>query len=328
MTAVETTTGPVRIVDTTGMDRDDWLILRREGIGGSDAAAICGLSQWASPFSVWIDKVSTDPPVDNAGEAAFWGTVLEPVVRDTVADRTGLILKADPWLYAHPDHGFMRANIDGDAIDGDADVGIYEGKTGSVYTADGWDDDQIPTAYQIQIQHYLAVTARTWAICGVLIGGQRLEIRHVERDEELIGSLIEIETDFWRHVLDGTPPALDGSDATTDLLGRLYEPVPGKELIVDLGRATELIEARTAAAAAEKEAKTEKDRCSNELRALLGDATDAISPDGDRLFTWRPQTRTTIDSKRLKAEQPDIAEAYSRTSTSRVLRISTTKKAK
>lgn len=314
-----------RIVDTTILDHTEWLTARRDGIGGSDAAAICGLSKWKSPFAVWVDKVSTEPPADTAGEAARWGTILEPIVRDEVATRTQLGIVPDPWLYAHAEHDFMRANIDG-LVDGEP-VGIYEGKTGSVYTADGWDNDQIPTAYQIQIQHYLAVTGLEWALCGVLIGGQRLEIREVGRDDELIGSLITIEADFWGHVTDGTPPPLDGTDATTDLLGRLYEPVPGKTLVVDLARATELIAARQAAADDEKAAKAEKDRCSNELRALLGDATEAVTETGDVLYTWRPQERTTIDTKRLKTDHPDLATDYSRTTETRTLRI-TTKKAK
>ena len=60
------------VADTAGMPRAEWLELRRRGIGGSDAAAVCGLDPWRSPFEVWLDKTGLFVD-ETAGEAVRWG---------------------------------------------------------------------------------------------------------------------------------------------------------------------------------------------------------------------------------------------------------------
>ena len=83
----------------------------------------------------------------------------------------------------------------------------------------------------IQIQHYMAVTGCQGAYIAVLIGGNAFRWRFVERDEELIAMLISLEEDFWRHVQKGTPPALDGSNASARFLAeRFPNSVPRSEI--------------------------------------------------------------------------------------------------
>ena len=43
-------------ISTKGMTREEWLTLRKTGIGGSDAGAICGLNPYSSPMKVYQDK--------------------------------------------------------------------------------------------------------------------------------------------------------------------------------------------------------------------------------------------------------------------------------
>ncbi len=54
----------------------------------------------------------------------------------------------------------------------------------------------------------MAVTGYQGAYIAVLIGGNTFKWKFVERDEELISMLVELESDFWNHVQDCIPPPL------------------------------------------------------------------------------------------------------------------------
>ncbi|EAC2591077.1 hypothetical protein JT90_16020, partial [Listeria monocytogenes] len=55
------------------MDRTQWLLTRRQGIGGSDAGIIMGLNKYKTAFELWLDKTGQILPDESAGEAAYWG---------------------------------------------------------------------------------------------------------------------------------------------------------------------------------------------------------------------------------------------------------------
>ena len=183
-------------------DRIQWLARRQSGIGGSDVAGILGLSPWATPLDVYLSKV--EPAEDrDLGEPAYWGNVLEAVVADEYAKRTGQILAAVPELLRSVDHEWMVANIDR-AIGGGSEVvdgvlinadGLLECKTASAFKGSTWgrddDDDAVPVHYAAQAMWYLAVTGHEWIDVACLIGGQRFVQKRITRDEDTIGAMIE-----------------------------------------------------------------------------------------------------------------------------------------
>lgn len=308
------------VANTTDMDRAEWLEHRSRGIGGSDAAAIVGMSRWTSPFEVYLDKIGALAD-DTAGEAAEWGTLLEPIVRDRVAARRNLTIDPCKLLLAHEARPWQLANIDGDVPELDA---IYEGKTANQWLASDWADDAIPDAYVLQGQHYLAVTGRARVLFGVLIGGQNLQIRVVERDQELIDHLISLEAEFWQRVEDRVPPAPDASKACTDLLAHLWDVKPGAVKTLDGSGAAEveaLIAERTNAAADVKAAEDRKTLAENQLKVLCGDAEVLANAAGQPLFTWKEQSRKGIDTKGLRLAHPEIADEFETVSTFRKVHV-------
>lgn len=300
-------------------DRALWLDLRRQGLGGSDAAAICGEDPYRSPFAVWLEKVAADDAEDRDNEAMFWGRRLEGVVRDVTGEREHLAIDTVPHLLAHPDFSWMLASPDGLArhLDAPSPEGVYEGKTGGYWAGQAWADNQVPAGYVLQAQHYLAVCGLEWAIYGCLIAGQQLVVRRVARDQELIDHLIDIEADFWRRVTDRTPPAPDGSKATTDLLAHLYDVTPGSVLTVDPHDVRVLLDERAAAKADEAAAAERAAAAENQLKALAGEYEVVVDPDGRTLFTWREVTSHRLDGKALKVAHPDTHAAFLKPSTSR-----------
>jgi putative phage-type endonuclease len=297
---------------TLNMDRDMWLEFRRKGIGGSDAAAIAGLSKYKSPVAVYLEKTGQIEP-EEAGEAAYFGNKLEALVAEEFSLRTGLKVRRRNALLQHLEHAFMLANIDREVVG--QKVGL-ECKTASAYLKELWEGEEVPMQYLLQCQHYMAVTGyKAWYIA-VLIGGNTFVHKRIERDEELIAQLIDIEKDFWEnHVLAGVPPMLDGSEASGELLKKMH-PMAEEGTETELpSEADELLEQLNTA---KEEAKAADERVSeieNRLKAMLGNHEIGLS----RYYqvTWKNVSSQRIDSKALKAEYPDIYKKFAKQSNSR-----------
>lgn len=205
---------PNVLTSTKGMSRNDWLKQRRKGIGGSDAAKVLGISKWGGPLSVYMEKKGLYTP-DEPGEAAYWGTVLEDVVAREFEKQSGLKVRRENKIFQHAEYPWMLANVDRRIVG--ANKGL-ECKTTSNFMGDEWKDDELPDAYYVQIQHYIAVMG--WESCyvAVLIGGQRFLWKPVVRNDSLILTIVEKEREFWLdHFEKDVPPSIGISDDPNDL---------------------------------------------------------------------------------------------------------------
>ena len=311
----ELTVSLVVAASTRGMTLEQLLKERRKGIGGSDAAAVAGLSRYRTPIQVYMEKLElVEPPEEN--EAMYWGKKLEDLVAKEFSVRTGMRVRRCRAILRHPEHPFMLANVDR------LIVGRNEGlecKTASAFKAGEWDGDEIPWEYAIQCYHYMAVTGYSAWWIAVLIGGNRFVYKRIERDEEIIANLIKIESDFWHnHVLKGVPPEPDGSSASTELMKRLYPESNGLEM--DLPSAVERwIEQYEQAEEEEKAAAERKEEAANNIKMLLGEYE--VGRFRDWKITWRSISSSRLDTKRLKAEMPDIYSKYVQQTSSRRFEI-------
>ena len=294
------------LVSTENMPYEDWLEYRKQGIGGSDASVVCGINRYKSPVELWMEKTG-QLPHQEAGEAAYWGTQLEPFVRAEFTKRTGIEVSRRNELLQSEEHPFMLANLDGICEVPDVGPCIFEAKTASAYKVGEW-EDAIPDEYALQLAHYMAVTGYTGAYIAVLIGGNTFKWKFIERDEELISMLIQLETDFWNHVQDGTPPPLDGSDASAKFLAERFPNSRPKSHIILPETADELL-AQYDEACEELEAVTErKQKAENLLKEMIGE--NEVGTAGDRIITWKSVSQERLDSKTLRAEHPVLYKKY------------------
>lgn len=253
------------LTSTDGMLEQEWLELRRKGLGGSDVATAMGLSPWKSPMQLYLEKTGEIDPEPLTSEVVYWGTVLESVIADRFAElHPELTVEEPKQMLAHSDYPFMLANLDRVVITSDGKQGVLEVKTTSATQSDKWKDDNVPIHYVLQVQHYLAVTGYDFAYIACLIGGQNYVERYMERDEELIEQLIDKESEFWNCVETKTPPAWDGSEASWQILRSLY-PRAEKGKAVELPK--DLVDTM-------KEFKELEDR-SKEYEAILKDINKA-----------------------------------------------------
>jgi len=298
---------PAKILASTeNMPYEEWLEYRKLGIGGSDASVVCGISRYKSPVALWMEKTN-QLPAQEAGEAAYWGTQLEALVRGEFTKRTGIQVSHASQLLQSEEYPFMLANLDGTCEHPDLGPCIFEAKTASAYKTGEW-EDSIPDEYQLQIQHYMAVTGFQGAYIAVLIGGNTFKWKFVERDEELISMLVELEADFWRHVQDVTPPPLDGSEASARFLSQRFPDSAPKSQITLPDAAADLL-LQYDDACEQLEAITEqKQQAENRLKQMMGEyETGTVE---GRIITWKSVSQERLDSRTLKAEHPALYKKY------------------
>ncbi|AOJ97509.1 YqaJ viral recombinase family protein [Burkholderia vietnamiensis] len=302
----------LRLVDTKSLSREDWLSVRKNGIGGSDAAAAVGLSPYMSPLELWLIKTGRDAnlpksDVNDTTEPVYWGTLLEPIVAASYTKQTGNRVRRVNAVLQHPAIPWMLANIDREVV-GNEDVQLLECKTAGEFGARLWRDG-VPEYVQLQVQHQLAVTGKSSADVAVLICGQKLEVHRIERDNGLIARLIKLEAAFWRRVETDTPPAADGSESADRALRCLY---PGAGGTVDFTGDVRLSStfADLVAVRAEIEARqTVEVLLKQTIQQAMGDATRAVFETGEVSFK-RSKDSSTVDVKRLIADHPEYETRY------------------
>jgi len=199
---------------------------RSSGIGGSDMAAILGLSNWGSPFSVWAKKTGQIPDEIPDNEVMWMGRILEAPVIQAYEEKTGNKVQREVFQ-RHPKYDFLMGHFDGVIMNGDGPEGILEVKTTSIRNWDKWGDegtDQVPEYYLIQCMHYLSVSGLPYADLAVLMDN-RLRIYRIDRDEELIESITAAAVKFWNeYVLTKIAPQdTTGLDAEKEAIAAMFK---------------------------------------------------------------------------------------------------------
>ncbi len=300
----------LRLVETKGLDREDWLEVRKGGIGSSDASAAIGLNPYKSPLELWMEKTGrTIANEEHAGfdDPKYWGTLLEPFVAVAYQQKTERRVRKVNAVLQHPTFPFMLANIDREVV-GCPDVQILECKTAGEFGSRLWRDG-VPEYVQIQVQHQLAVTGKAAADVAVLLCGQQLEVFRIRRDEDVIGRLIVLEARFWEHVETDTPPPADGSESSARALRQLY---PGGGDTLDFSESQHLSQvfADLRALRIELDAKGQHaEALKQALQEAMGDASRAVFATGEVTFK-RSKDGSALDAKRLAKDYPDIAARY------------------
>lgn len=281
---------------TKDMERDEWLQLRRLGVGGSDVAPICNLSKYKSKMEVYLEKLGELPPKEDNPKMKA-GRMLEPLIADWFEEETGIKVRRRNAILQHPHHPFMLANIDRWV------TGMNEGleiKNTSEYNKQEWENEKVPTEYMLQCNHYMAVTgAQRWYVA-VLIGGWDFQWRVIERDNELIENLITVEHNFWHdHVLPKVPPGFSGHD--TNLLTTMY-PDSRPDTNIELGEEHyNLIRYVRDSKAQLERAKYNFEDAKNQVKGIMEDCEVAWFQ-GERVFTWKSNKKGVRQFKILGDE--------------------------
>lgn len=286
------------------MEGPQWLEERRKGIGGSDIAAIMGLSPWKTPYQVYQEKRrEVDAWEGNA--ATDWGKRMEPALRQWYSDFTGRAVRLPEKIMFHSKYPFMLASLDGFTDDGRV-VEIKTARSGKDWGEPG--TSEIPDYYALQVQHYMIVTGLEVTDIPVSIGGGSPDLYEVPADGELQEMIIEAAAAFWKRVLDGNPP-----DPITysDAVQRFGKSGAMGAVVASEGAVYDVNGLRTVRSQL-KDLEVMEEEIRGRLIISLGESGDTlVGPDGKTLVTYRlANGRKSFDARAMEREMPEIYQKY------------------
>lgn len=312
-----------------GKSRVGWLRARRSGLGASETAAILGLNSYRTPLDVWLEKTGPAPDGDTElNEAAAWGNVLEdPVARATVKRHPELgKLVPTPGLLRHPDHPWMLATLDRLLAPrgkrGAAVTSALEVKTTSDMNYRlNWEEGVPPGMVLLQVQQQLGVADLPFGWVTCLAGGQKLAAPfRVERDDRVLEQIVTYAGNWWEtHIVGGVRPEPTFRDHSK--LAGLYPADDSLDAVPMTDELEAALSRWTHAKDRVKAAGEDADRAAFELQTAMGERTAIADHDGEARVTWKEQSSKRIDSKKLRAERPEIVDEYSTKTTTRVMRM-------
>ena len=286
--------------------RDEWLRLRREGIGGSDALAVLGLDPWKTRMEVYLDKTGDSRAEREQTDGMAWGNYVEAPIAEWFTFKTGIKTRRC-GLMQHVDRPWQRVSVD--RLTGDG--GLLEIKNTNYHRRGEWEDDEgeiVADGAEAQGQHALAVTGYRHVWFCAQVGGQPPVIRRIERDDSFIKDLTACEEEFWQLVEARTPPALEGR-ASADLIARLYPDADeGATAELSADQVALLREYRKELAN-ENAASARKDEIKALITAAMGGASIATH-EGQPVARWAARRKTSVPRENiavLREKYPDVA---------------------
>ena len=181
------------ICDTKSMSKEKWLKKRREGIGGSDAASVLGLNPYKSSMSVYMGIKNNLVIDEEINYKMDLGNKLEDFVANEFTLKTGKKVRNVNGILKNDKYPFALANIDRAVV---GEKAFLECKVTNSYSKKLW-QKEVPIYCQVQCYHYMAVTGATHCYIAALIGNEELVIHKLDRNEELINEIMNLEKMFW-----------------------------------------------------------------------------------------------------------------------------------
>ena len=304
-------------IPTGPLSLEEWREYRKQGIGGSDAAAIVGLNRYSSLYTVWADKTGRLPQTEE-NEAMRLGRYLEPYIADRFEEETGKKVRRNNAILKNPAYPYALANIDREIIGENAGL---ECKSTSELNLKRFRGGEYPGNYYVQCVHYMAVTGTDRWYLAVLIGNKVFKWFVVERDEDEIAALMSAEKAFWdEYVEKDIAPPVDGTQATEYALKAIYtESICNEDVPVDLFGYDNDIKDYLHYRGLAKEYEAMADLRAQRLKAELGRYETGICD--QYKITWKSQVSRRFDWARYQQDNPDkdISQYFNETKSRRFM---------
>ena len=331
---------PVALVNTETLTNDEWLQWRKKGIGGSDVAAALGFSPYRTQRELYYDKVGIEAEIEGEDKSIMFqiGHLLEDVVAQIFAKKTGFTVFRDQTMYQHPLFPFMLADVDRFIHLPDGRTAILECKTAHYDVMCKWANDAVPRHYEMQVRHYMSVMNIDVAYIACLFSNNENDFvwRRIERDlDEEESTILQLQ-DFWQnYILQRTePPLTEKPDMILDVLRRYYGPADKNAPSVILAPEFFPVLEQVLAMKQEK-AKLESDvrKLDAQIKStyapiaeLMGVSCSAHCENHGQQFhvTFNPQYREGIPKAKLsvlKAQHPDLYDDFVEMTESRVFKL-------
>jgi len=286
----------------------EWVHARQHYLGGSEVAAALGESPWTTPFQLWLVKTGRTEPIMSTPVMEL-GHLLEPMIAEKFTQTTGLKLRNISDAYQHPEHSFLRGNIDRQILSSDKHdgPGVLEIKSTTSYRLKN-EAGLYPEEWDYQIQHYLMLTSYKYAYLAIF--ERDTGIFHVpifiKRDETFIQENTERIIQWWTlHIQKDIAPEPVNNE---DLLILYPDATDGKVVEAsseDQSYYEELVNVRQKINSLE----FEKELLEAFLKNSIGESERLVAGGRD-LITWKNQTTNRLDTKSLKSRYPALCKKF------------------
>ena len=293
--------------------REEWEQIRRKQttIGGSDAGAVAGLNPYVSPYSLWAEKTGKAEPF--AGNLVTEvGTYMEDFIAKKFCEETGKKVHRKNMIVYNDRYPWAHANVDRMIV---GEKAILECKnTNSLSNMKLLRGGEFPTQWLCQMYHYLAVLEMDVAYLAVLIGGGKdFKVFKLERDEDEISALMNMEREFMQQVESNTPPAAIGIEADSDTLETIYPEATGGS--VDLAGYQGMLDMYSHLTEQIDGLNKEREAIAQQIKQFMGGAEQGRC--AGYKVRWSNTTRRTLDTKALNAAMPGALDSFYKESYSR-----------
>lgn len=316
-----------KVMSTVRQEDDEqaWLTARTKGIGGSDVGPICGVSPFSSARQVYLRKTGqfTDAlqPGAEAQERMHFGHMLEPIVADEFALRTGKRLVTADATLQHKDYPWALANVDRFIVDDEGKpIGVLECKTSSEYMNEEWASGEILLTYLYQLNWYLWITGLEYGAFACLVGGNKFYYYEVYRNDELLkNTIIPQAENFWlNNVCALKEPELQASDS--DFAKETYsEVIKNSEIFFEDDTTNDIMRTVFDCKTKIKELEGILEEAQNKLKDRLKE--NEIGYSKDFVVKWSPRSQTRVDTTALKTNFPEVYEQCKTTTSFRVMTV-------
>lgn len=306
-------------------DEAAWLKNRTRGIGGSDVGCICGISPYSSPRMIYFKKTgqfedATNDFSDAAKERMHFGHMLEPIVADEFAKRTGKKIAVSPATMCHVDYPWALANVDRFIVDDEGTpYGILECKTAGEFMNSDWDEGEIPMSYIYQLTWYMWVCGLKYGAFACLVGGNKFYFYEVFFNDELFNEKIFPVVDkFWNYnVKQLVEPLVSGTEADSEFVKTTNsEVIKNSEKALEGDVFNDLVKTVIEGKAKLKEIEFAVEEASNRIKEALGNTE--IGYTSDYTVKWSPRSQERIDTDKIKAMYPEVYKECKKTISYRV----------
>lgn len=297
----------------------DQLELRKTGIGGSDIAAIMGISPWNTAYGIYLDKIGESKPLDKP-HLQLGHKAQGPILR-LYEKQTESVVEKEEIKIIHPHYPFLYGHIDGVTNEGKT---FIEVKTTSLGIEE-W-DYTIPPYYRTQVGFYAALGNPDYVDMAVAYWFNEKQLDNIKyfttltywRDLAFEQGIIDLAVEFWQeHVLKRRPPELRTLD---DIKKRYAISLDDSSITADENIKNKLINL--------ERIQHEKDDLDQQEEALrfdiqnfMGNNAFLLDEEGKKVVSFKSHTRNSFDTSNFKQDHPDLYQSYIKPSSSRPFKI-------
>jgi putative phage-type endonuclease len=292
-------------------NREQFLLERKLGIGGSDIAPIMGLSPYSTPLDVYRDKMNPIVAYEEETEDLKRGARVEKYILQEYCEVNNCSLEINLAPFIDLKYPFMRGNVDAKVVGENV---IVEAKSTKSPIAK-WEEG-IPEYYRTQVAYYAMLTNAERVDVPVLFSNWQYACFTYWRDLEYEARIRQAVIDFWNnHIVAGIPPA----PSNPAELQEVYPKLETAKTIKADSDIREKINIWQETSLKRRELEKQEEKLKIEIQNFMGDA--GILDAGFCKVALKERTMSRLDTGALKEAMPELYREYSNDNTYRILQI-------